>query len=503
MLENQKGIIEIIADKVWKFFSSVKLAVALLIILAIVSVIGTMIQQNQAPEQYLQEYSQSTVQLFEMLGFFDMYHTGWFVLLLFMLTANLTVCTLDRFPHALRIMRAPLKPIEEDHLKAVQFKVETTFKGGMDKAEERAVKVLNAHRYRFIESKSAGMTQFITQKGVYSRLGVYITHTSIILIIVGALIGSFFGFKAFLNLPEGEASNVVYLRNEPVWDRIMASLGVAESSVIPGREGGLPSMPLGYFVYCDNFDVDYYVGSSGMPTGMASEYHSILSIYDLNERKIREKRIRVNDPLTHEGITFYQSSYGPVPGSRGKVLLNVRPKNSPVSANELVTIDPGASVYVASINRTIRALGFAPYGVRNPESGEVLFYRSKNDEYISPTVEIEVYDGNTSLYKTYLLKTDPGQPYLPENYTISYAGYWGTRYTGLQVTRDPGVWVVYSGFILLCIGPLIAFFGSHKKLWVRVKDRNGQVLVLIAGTVNRNRIGFEREFNRIAEEISK
>jgi len=503
-LENKKGIIEIAADKVWKFFSSVKLAVVLLIILAIVSVIGTLIQQNEAPEKYLAEYSQSTVQLFEAIGFFDMYHTWWFVLLLFFLTANLTVCTLDRFPHALRIITAPLKPIDDDSLKAVQFKKEIPFKGGMDKAEERAVKVLNAHRYRFVESKSTGMTQFITQKGVYSRLGVYITHASIILIFVGALIGSFFGFKAFLNLPEGRASNVVYLRNEPMWDKIMAALGIARSPVIPSREGGVPAMPLGFYVQCDSFDVDYYISPLGQPTGMPSEYHSTLSVFDVEtEKKILEKRIRVNDPLTHHGITFYQSSYGTLPEARGKVLLNVRSKNSPQSVGELVTVDPGATVYVPSINRTIAVLGFAPYGIRNPASGQVMFYQSQNDEYINPTVEIEVYDGKKPVYKTYLMKTDSGQPYLPEGYSISYAGYWGTRYTGLQVTKDPGVWVVYTGFVLLCIGPLIAFFGSHRKLWVRVQDRAGQAVITVAGSVNRNRMGFEREFNIIFDEISK
>jgi cytochrome c biogenesis protein len=503
-LENQKGIIEIAADKVWKFFSSVKLAVVLLIILAIVSVIGTVIQQNEAPEKYLAEYSQSTVQLFEAIGFFDMYHTWWFVLLLFLLTANLTVCTLDRFPHALRIITAPLKPIDDDSLKAVQFKKEIPFKGGMDKAEERAVKVLNAHRYRFVESKSAGMTQFMTQKGVYSRLGVYVTHTSIILIFVGALIGSFFGFKAFINLPEGRASKVVYLRNEPMWDKLMAALGIAGSPVIPNRDGGVPAMPLGFYVQCDSFDVDYYVSPLGQPTGMPSEFHSTLSLYDLEtEKKILEKRIRVNDPLTHNGITFYQSSYGTLPEARGKVLLNVRSKNGPQSVGELVTVDPGAAVYVPSINRTISVLGFAPYGIRNPASGQVMFYQSEHDEYINPTVEIEVYDGKKPVYKTYVMKTDAGQPYLPEGYIISYAGYWGTRYTGLQVTKDPGVWVVYTGFILLCIGPLIAFFGSHRKLWVRVQDRAGQAVIMVAGTVNRNRMGFEREFNMIFDEISK
>jgi len=502
-LENQKGIIEIAADKVWKFFSSVKLAVVLLIILAIVSVIGTVIQQNEAPGKYLQEYSQTTVQLFEIIGLFDMYHTWWFVLLLFLLTANLTVCTLDRFPHSLKIITAPLKPIEEDSLKAVQFKKDTVFPGGMDKAEERAVKVLNARRYRFVESKSAGMTQFITQKGVYSRLGVYVTHTSIILIFIGALIGSFFGFKAFLNLPEGTVSKVVYLRNEPMWDQIMAALGIADSPVIPNAEGGVPAMPLGFFIRCDNFDVDYYASPLGQPTGMPSEFHSTLSVFNLQGQKILDKRITVNDPLTHHGITFYQSSYGTVPEGRGKILLNIRPKNSPVSSGELMAFDPGTPAYVASIDRTIKVLGFAPYGVRDPVSGQVRFYRSDNDEYINPTVEIEVYSGNKPLYKTILMKTDPAPSPLPEGYVISYGGYWGMRYTGLQVTKDPGVWVVYTGFILLCIGPLIAFFGSHRKLWVRIQDRKGQAVVTVAGTTNRNRMGFEREFNLIVDEIAK
>jgi len=115
-LENKQGIVEIVAERIWKFFTSVKLAVVLLIILAIVSVIGTVIQQNEAPERYLQEYSKATVDLFEILGFFDMYHTWWFVLLLFLLTANLTVCTLDRFPHTWKIIKAPLKPIDDDGL---------------------------------------------------------------------------------------------------------------------------------------------------------------------------------------------------------------------------------------------------------------------------------------------------------------------------------------------------------------------------------------------------
>ena len=502
-MDNQKGIVEIVADKVWKFFSSVKLAVVLLIILAIVSVIGTVIQQNESPEKYLQEYSQSTVNILETLGFFDMYHTWWFVLLLLLFTANLTVCTLERLPLTLKIITAPLKPIDDDSLKAVPYKKEIPVHDGAGKAEERAVKALNSHRYRFIESKGPGGTQYISQKGVYSRLGVYITHGSILLIFIGALMGSFFGFKAFLNLPEGQATKFVYLRNEPMWDRIMAALGIAESPVVTNPEGGVPAMPLGYFVRCDDFDVDYYISKGGMPTGMPSEYHSTLSVFDLNGQKILDKRIRVNDPLSFHGVTFYQSSYGTIPNTTGKILLNIRPNNNAASPAEMVAVDPGGTVYVKSIDRTIKALGIEPFAMRNPSTGQVQFLQSQNDEFINPAVGLEVYDGKKMLYSIIIMKTDPFPPSPPENYTISYGGYWGARYTGLQVTKDPGVWVVYTGFILLCIGPLIAFFGSHKKLWVWVQDRKGQTVILVAGTANRNRLGFERQFNTLVEEISK
>jgi cytochrome c biogenesis protein len=210
----------------------------------------------------------------------------------------------------------------------------------------------------------------------------------------------------------------------------------------------------------------------------------------------------VNDPLTYGGVTFYQSSYGAMPEVRGRVVLNVRPKNEPLSAGETVVVDPGGAVYVASIDRTIKALGFSPYGVRD-ETGKVVLYQSENNEFINPAVQLEIYKGKKPVYKTEILKIDQGQPFLPEDYVIKYGGFWGARYTGLQVTKDPGVWVVYTGFILLCIGPLISFFGSHKKLWVRIQDRKGHTVITVAGSANRNRIGFEREFNTIADEIAK
>jgi cytochrome c biogenesis protein len=158
---------------------------------------------------------------------------------------------------------------------------------------------------------------------------------------------------------------------------------------------------------------------------------------------------------------------------------------------------------VKSIDRTIKALGIAPLGMRDPATGKVQYYQSRNDEFINPTVELEVFKGKAPVYRTEVMKVDTAEPAMPEHYTIRYIDYWGARYTGLQVTKDPGVYIVYAGFILICFGPVIAFFGSHRKVWVRIQERKGQAAVLIGGSSNRNRLAFEREFNSIVEEIAK
>jgi cytochrome c biogenesis protein len=501
--QNQQGIVEVVSEKIWKFFSSVRLAVILLIILAVVSVIGTVIQQNQAPEEYLREYSQATVQLFETLGFFDLYHTWWFVLLLLLFTSNLTICSLERFPHAWKAMRAPLKMLGEDGLKAMPFRNEFAVKTDADQASAAILAAMGKRHYRTLVAKEQGFTAVAAQKGAFTRMGVYITHVSILLIFIGALLGAFFGFKGFLNLPEGEASGVVYLRNEPLWDKIMDAFGISKSPVIYAQ-GSIPAMPLGFYVACDDFEVDYYV-NAGRPTGMPSEYWSRLSVYDRMRQKVLDKRIRVNDPLTYHGITFYQSSYGTLPNTEGVVILNIHPKNAS-APSETVRAKPGEYVYVPSIDRTIRVLGVAAFGMRDPATGQVLSYPSRNDELVNPAVELEVFRGKSRtspLYRTQLLKVDSGKPLMPESYDIDYVDYWGVRYTGLQVTKDPGVWVVYSGFIMLCFGPLIAFFGSHRKIWARIEVRKGQTAVLLAGSSNRNRVSFEREFESLLGQIKK
>ena len=100
-------------SSVWNFFCSLKLTIFLLIGLAVASIIGTVVQQNASPEQYLKEYSEATIRLFSALNFFDMYHSWWFILLLYLLTVNLVACSIKRLPRDLKMVSTPTLILNE------------------------------------------------------------------------------------------------------------------------------------------------------------------------------------------------------------------------------------------------------------------------------------------------------------------------------------------------------------------------------------------------------
>jgi cytochrome c biogenesis protein len=111
----------------------------------------------------------------------------------------------------------------------------------------------------------------------------------------------------------------------------------------------------------------------------------------------------------------------------------------------------------------------------------------------------------------------PGQPnarfWLPQarpdfdrqrkdRYSFSFGGLNQAFYTGLQVAKDPGVNIVWVGCTLMVIGILIAFFMSHQRLWVRLTpSADGRVEVVLAGSASKNRLAFEKKFEKIQSDL--
>src|SRR3990170_3432904 len=221
-------------DKVWKFFTSLKLAIFVIIILAVASIIGTIIEQNQPLEKYRQFYSDGTIRLFESLNLFDMYHSWWFLLLLVLLTVNLSCCTLDRLPRAVKVVRNPKTTLDESLEMSLSHVDRWKRKGGLEGLADTYKAAMGGAFAKTLVTENSGTLHLYAEKGIISRFGVYVTHLSIIIIFIGAIIGNMFGFKGFANIVEGESVRT-----------------------IPTR-GGTNHVDLWFAVRCNKFWVDFY-----------------------------------------------------------------------------------------------------------------------------------------------------------------------------------------------------------------------------------------------------
>jgi len=451
---SETGKTETVFDKIWSFFSSVRLSVVVLVLLALTSIIGTLIPQNQTAMYYFQNYSEFIVKIFSVFQLFDMYHSWWFRFLILILAMNITVCSLERLPNVLSIVRK--KPtFDANRFRKYKGIQELTVKG---KATDRKVAYASVVSKKFgsptVVDDEKGFTVF-SERGRYTRLGVYVVHASILCLILGSLIGSLFGYEGFVNIPEGEAKDQINLRNSDA------------------------TIDLGFQVRCDDFVVTRY------DNGAPKEYRSDLTIID-GGKEVLKKRIIVNDPLHYKGINFFQSSFGSIPGKN--LTLSFTSKASGMVYEKKVK--PDEQVELEENLGTFVLQGFLPsYPFMGQDLGEsyigALSVDGKEPEQIVLPLHFAMFD-----------KMRKG------SVSIGIVNYDSSEYTGLQVTRDPGVYLVYLGFILMIVGCYVAFFMAHQSLCVEVvQDGNDSCRVMVSGTANKNRMGMVMIVKKIASQI--
>jgi len=468
-----------LSKKLWNFFASVRLAIVIFIILATTSIIGTIIPQE--PEEAMKFLTKSfgdntaptIYNLLIKFDFLDMYHSWWFITLLSLFSINLIVCSLERLPKTLHLIKTPMKPLAENVIKTLPIKKELTMKTDLRIAKDEILNALRAARYRVFEVTEEDGVQLYTQKGRYTRLGVYIVHVSLLLVFIGAIIGACFGFTGFLNLPEGASSNVAYTRGGKI-------------------------IPLGFSVKCNWYNTKYYKG-----TDTPQEFQSELVIIE-NGREILKKVIEVNKPLTYKGITFYQSSYGMIPDAEGEFELNVISKNGRKKTYHLRL---GESFEIPGSNIKATIVDFSPALGVDPRTGRLFTYA---ETMVNPAVKIR-FENITPTNSTphdmgftgWILKRYPETGILPGGHKIEFIDYWGVEYTGLQVSKDPGVGIIYFACIIMVIGLFIAFFMSHKKIWIRITNEKNSVRIILGGSASKNRFSFEKKIERILSRASR
>ena len=187
-----------VGSNIWYFFNSLKLTLFVLITLAVVSIFGTVVEQNLPVEEYLQKYGEKWTSYILTARINDMYHSYWFLALLALLALNIIVCTFERFPPKWKSLLNH-KSEKFDARLIDKFANHHTFEvaATTEAVKERVVNAFKQKKFDIITSGSGGEFRLYAWKGRIGRLGSDFTHISLLLILLGAIVGSFAGYKDF------------------------------------------------------------------------------------------------------------------------------------------------------------------------------------------------------------------------------------------------------------------------------------------------------------------
>jgi cytochrome c biogenesis protein len=402
--------------------------------------------------------------VFQAFQLFDVYHSAWFILLLLLLSVNLIVCSLDRFPAAWRQFRGAAA---QDGTKCIADLSPDRIVAAASPPDEEASRlqaILRKHGARIRTVETARGSVLSGEKGAFSRFGVFVVHLGVLLLIAGGLTGAIFGIQGTVEIAEGDTVNTMRPR------------------------GGKPVQSLPFSIRCDSFTVEHY--EDGAPKIFRSDLTFIR-----DGKTVRQGALLVNHPIAFGGLRFYQSSYGVLPG--GHLTLSYTRGNEEAIERETVVGDrfalPGGEGEVEIIRAENDLMRMGPavkLSIVSPR-GEVQFWVFQNIERIrqaNPGILEKIPLMNPALFAPYLFSMKKT----------------GERfYTVLQAVRDPGVPLVAGGAVLLVVGLMITFFFSHRRFLIMLEEEQGQSRIGLAGSSNRDPVGLENEMGQLLAEIRK
>ena len=390
-------------QKIFRFLADLRFAIFILLLISFCSIIGTLIEQDQSIEIYKSNYP-LTNQLF---GFFSwdiilnfgldhVYKTWWFFTLLLVFGMSLITCTyLQQIP-ALKIARRcqffrTIQPFN-------RLKISTVLtKFSLNKILYR----LKINEYSLFQQKHI----IYCYKGLIGRIAPIVVHFSMILILVGTLVGSLCGFKAQEIIPKTEIFHIQNVFNN------------GRLTIVPPISSRIN---------------DFWITYTKQKT--ISQFYSDISILDTVGNEIDRKTSFVNTPFIYNGIYYYQTDWNLV-GLRFQdlnqklieyPLINVLNKNNKIWLT-WVSND-------STINTGVIAI------IDNLEG------------YCSVYNDNGKFLGNLELNE----KIVNGQELTLVEILSS---------TGLQIKSDPGIPVIYSGFFFLMLSTLISYI-TYSQIWL-------------------------------------
>jgi cytochrome c biogenesis protein len=474
-----------IIDKIWNFFSSVKVGVWLIVITLLASIIGTILPQEMyipktmTPAQfYAQEYGWFGT-LYYKLGFHNLYGSWWYLLLIALIGVSLVICSLDRVIPLHRALKNQRVTRHESFMRRQrlfsQGKVEN-----VDVAMEQLEKLLKEKRYHVRKENG----NIFAEKGRFSRWGPYVNHIGLIVFLIGAMLRF---------VPGMYVDEVLWIKE-------------GETKQIPGTQGEyyLKNNQFILEVYDKEKDPDVFQQAIDRVGVIAKTYQTNVELYKVKDssnpnqpsfEKVKEQAIRVNEPLKFNGYALYQVDYRL--NELQSMTFNLTNKQTGESFGT-ITIDlfNPQEVYDLGNGYQVELIGYYPDFSGFAENGEpqTKSPNPNNPAFLFKMHSPEKPDGEIS----FVAIQETIEPLGENLYKMSFAGIEMKNLSALIVRKDLTLWILGLGGTIFMIGLIQGSYWNHRRLWVQRK--NGEIL--LAAHTNKNWHGLKREMESMFKQVS-
>ncbi|MBD3413979.1 MAG: hypothetical protein GF421_06080, partial [Candidatus Aminicenantes bacterium] len=398
-----------------KIFSSVKLAVFLLVIIILVITLGTFIPQGGNPEAYTDRYG-SWGEVLIHLGMTRLYQSPWFLTLLVLFALNTIICSMTRINKKFKKTFHPKVFTREKNLSTLQMKKEIRSPQSTQQAAKNLQTILRSRGYKIRTSSNQGQIYVLARKKILGLFGSDLVHLGVLFVIAAGFISSLSAFRTNLALLEKETKTV-------------------------------PKS--GFSITLDQFKILYY------PDKSIKDWKSTLSVIK-QEKTILTKTIEVNHPLSYEGYLFYQSGYG-WDWKNPMIKLLIETKIGDVSTDRIRLRVGDKNPYIYQ-NLHINALYFVPDFVIN-ENNKV---STRSLEPNNPAVYVKVSKQQDVVFSGWLFLKFPefisSELQKKTGLYLKLTGFDAEPYSVIQVSKDPGASFIWMGCFFVMIGLFLAFY---------------------------------------------
>jgi cytochrome c biogenesis protein len=478
-----------IITRLLNLLSSVRFGVTLLILLACASMIGMLIMQTNVDgfDKYFAGLTPSQKLLGGVLGFFDIYHAWYFNALLLVLSLNIVLASIERFPGAWNYVVRPKLDVVAAWLR--KQPVTNTLEMRADSRAALVERIAAASRrtgFKPIVTEKGQRTFILAQRGTWNRLGAYAVHVALLTIFFGGFMTAQFGRTGSMWLKPGAAAKEM---SETVFKIEDTSTFRLDKS----------TTALPFEVTCTDIQQKLIRKDGPITADNTIDWMTRIKIKD--ETGEHDALVHMNRPYDYRGYRFFQASFMNV-GHARHITLRLTPEAG--GAPQEVTVARDGSTQLADGTK-IDFVDFQPdFQMQGSQAG------TQSGDYNNPAAILNVFSpkGERSRAFAFAQELPSGAPV-----GAAVAGY-KFRLVDfekvpeahmLSVQRDPGTTIFYVGSGMLFVALSAVFFFSHQRVWAIVEETGAEAKtfqVVLGGNTNRNVVALEDKFKKLLQAIT-